>query len=538
MARVLRVLAAVALLVAAAACSRAPEAATVRTHWLRVADGGGDVPTLNPHIFNGTTVHTIALLTMAYLFRYDANARPQPELATELPTQSNGGISADGRTIVFHLRRGVRWSDGAPFTADDVVFSTRAVLDPANDEITRAGWDLIDQIREPDKYTVVFHLKRPYALFEPAFFGAGLASPCILPKHLLDREPNINHVAYNDKPVGIGPFRVVSFNHDEAVELEANPFYFRGQPKLKHVTFRLIRDRDVLLDAAQSGDIDLWPSVPPQYIAKAQAIKAMRTIVVPGGFWSAIFFNVTRPLVRDRSVRAAIRLAIDRPLVLDQVVNGNGILQDSALSPAVPVVPADLPVTPFDPTRAQQLLEAAGWRAGADGIRSKDGRRLALTLAIGPGFQSDFLGELMRRNLKSVGIALQVRHYPNALLFASYGQHGVVMRGDWDMTSFAWDSEPNGSLENVASCTSIPPNGQNIMRFCEHDMDVMLWRYTMTYGENERRRMLAVIERELIDEVPFVTLYAWKTGFTFSPKLEGYAPGRMAPFGDPMQLDI
>ncbi|HVA34058.1 MAG TPA: ABC transporter substrate-binding protein, partial [Candidatus Baltobacteraceae bacterium] len=143
----------IAALAAAAACSTPPQQRDVsETHWLRVADGAGAVPTLNPHLFNGTTVHLIAQLTMAYLFRYDAQGRPQPELATELPTQKNHGISADGRTITFHLRHGVRWSDGAPFTADDVAFTTRVILDPANHELTREGWDLITRIDEPDKY--------------------------------------------------------------------------------------------------------------------------------------------------------------------------------------------------------------------------------------------------------------------------------------------------------------------------------------------------------------------------------------------------
>jgi peptide/nickel transport system substrate-binding protein len=536
--RALGTLAAIALLLTAG-CSQSQRAApALRTHWLRVADGSGAIPTLNPHIFNGTTVHLIGLLTMAYLFRYDAQGRPQPELATELPTQSNGGISADGRTILFHLRRGVRWSDGAPFTADDVVFSTRVVLDPANDELTREGWDLIDRISEPDRYTVAYHFKRPYALFEPLFFGTGAASPCILPKHVLAHEPNINHAAYNEKPIGIGPFRVVDFKPGRAVELEANPYYFRGKPKLARITFRIYPNRDVLLDAVQSGDVDLWPGLPPQYIAKVQAIRPLRTIVGPSSFWTALFFNVERAPESDPRVRQAVRYAIDRGSIIDDAVNGNGILQDTALSPYVPVVPTDLPVTPHDLDRARSLLEKAGWRTSPDGVRSKNGRRLVLALALGPGSQSDFLGTTLRGELRKAGIALEVRHYPTALLFASYGENGVVMRGDWNVTSFAWQSDPNGSLENLFACRRVPPAGQNITRYCNRDLDVKLWRYTMTYDEVERARMLREIERELIAGAPFVTLWAWKQGYTFSPRLEGYRPGAMAPFGDPMQLDI
>jgi peptide/nickel transport system substrate-binding protein len=526
------------MLLVATACSQPPREVAPKTHWLRIADGNGDVPTLNPHLFNGTTVHTIALLTMAYLFRYDAQGNPQPELATELPTQRNGDISADGRTIVFHLRHGVRWSDGEPFTADDVVFSTRVVLDPNNDEVSHEGWDLIDRIESPDPYTVVYRLKRPYALFEPTFFGTGVASPCILPKHLLEHEPNINHAAYNEKPVGIGPFRVTAFKHNEAVELEANPYYFRGSPKLQRVTFRIYPNRDKLLEAMQTGDVDLWPALPPQFIASVQAIRPIRTIVGPSSFWSALFFNVEKPPGNDRRVREAVRYALDRARIVAQAVDGNGVLQEAPIAPSVAVAPTDVPLIPFDPVRARRLLDEAGWHVASDGVRRKSGKRLVLALAMGPGSQSDFLGTMLRSQLQSVGVALQVRHYSPSLLFASYGQHGVIMRGDWNATSFAQQSDTNGSLANIFSCSRVPPGGQNIDRYCNHDLDVKLWRYTMTYEESERRRLLADIVRELVADAPLVTLWSWKNGYAFNARLEGYRPGPMAPLGDPMELDI
>ena len=117
--------------------------------------------------------------------RWDQNNNPYPELATEIPTQANGGVSKDGLTITYHLRKGVKWADGVPFDADDVVFSTKVVLNTANDEIGRLGWDQIASVSEPDKYTVVYHMKKPYSPFVETFFSTAGANPCILPKHLL-----------------------------------------------------------------------------------------------------------------------------------------------------------------------------------------------------------------------------------------------------------------------------------------------------------------------------------------------------------------
>ena len=125
--RVVAVAAAAAML---CSCSKAGTAPGARTHTLTIADGAGDVPTLNPHLFTETTLGYIAELSQAYLVKYDSHNQPYPELVTQVPTLANGGISKDGDTITWHLRKGVRWSDGAPFNADDVVFSTKAVLNP------------------------------------------------------------------------------------------------------------------------------------------------------------------------------------------------------------------------------------------------------------------------------------------------------------------------------------------------------------------------------------------------------------------------
>ena len=152
-------IATITLAIAAAvspACTRANDWTT--PHVLTISDAG-DVNTLNPHFSQNAPVANLSEMTMAWLIRWDEHNKPYPELATEVPTQSNGGVSKDGLTITYHIRRGVKWSDGAPFDADDVVFSTAVVNNPANDEGGR--FDQIASVDEPDKYTVVYHLKKP-----------------------------------------------------------------------------------------------------------------------------------------------------------------------------------------------------------------------------------------------------------------------------------------------------------------------------------------------------------------------------------------
>ena len=148
-------------------------------HVLRISDAG-DLTTLNPHVAQSPVVANLSEMTMAWLVRWDEHNQPYPELATEVPTRENGGVSADGLTITYHIRKGVRWSDGAPFDAGDVVFSTGVVDNVANKN--EAGrFDMLASVVEPDKYTVVYHLKKPYASFVEALFSSCCANPSILP---------------------------------------------------------------------------------------------------------------------------------------------------------------------------------------------------------------------------------------------------------------------------------------------------------------------------------------------------------------------
>ncbi len=512
---------------------------SVTPHYLTVADGSGDVPTLNPHLFTELTLGFISQMTQAYLVKYDERNRPYPELLTVIPTQTNGGISKDGDTITWHLRRGVRWSDGAPFTADDVVFSTKAVLNPNNNEVGRDGWNLITKIDEPDKYTVIYHLKHPYSPYVPTFFGSAGANPDVLPKHLLGQYPNINHVAYNAKPVGIGPFRIAAWKRGDSIELEPNPYYFRGTPKLAHITYKLIPSYDTLLTALQTGEVELWPQVPGSYLVQAKALTQLHTDVQPSVLYAHLDFNVTRPLVSDLRVREAIRYAIDRRRIVEKVAHGNGIVQDSTISPVLPFAPKDIPFAEHDPSRAQQLLDAAGWRVGPGGVRVKNGKRLSLEFPYFTGASTaDEIVELVRQDLRKVGIEIETRKYAPAVFFAQYQNGGIVYGSKWDMTMFTWQDLPNTDISNLFECNQIPPNGQNVLHYCNPKLDALLEEVKHTYDERRQAALLDQEMRIIVADVPTIVLDIPDMGYTYDRNLTGFHPGAFTPFDDMLNVDI
>ncbi len=522
-----------------AGCTRVGVETAHEPHHLTIADGAGDVPTLNTHLFQETTLGNLSQLTMAYLARYDEQGRPYPELLTVIPTQANGGISVDGKTITWHLRKGVRWSDGAPFNADDLVFSTRAVLNPANNEVGRDGFNLITRMDEPDKNTVVYHLSRPYAAFLPTFFGTAGANPCILPAHLLAKYPNINHVAYNSLPVGIGPFRYTAWHRGDSIEMEANPYYWRGQPKLKRITYKLIPDRNTLMTAMRTGEVDLWPQATASLGDELKKISRLTVYVKPSSYFFHYDMVVTRPLLQDVRVRQAIRYAVDRPTILRDIYRGYGILQEMPQTPLTPAAPRDIPLIPFDPSKARALLDAAGWSVGPGGIRTKNGQRLVLELVYYTGAPAtDQMVELMRTDLRNVGIGLDVRRYALATFFGAYADGGIMYNSKYDLTLFSWGADPVGDISNIFSCKQIPPNGQNNLHYCNQQVEAWMDQFKLTYDEQEHKRLLRKSIVQIVADAPMVVIFLTQDIFAYDSRLRGYRPEAFTFFDNMMNVDI
>ncbi|MDQ2908596.1 MAG: peptide ABC transporter substrate-binding protein [Candidatus Eremiobacteraeota bacterium] len=512
--------------------------ATTQPHVLRFSYAE-DLETLNPALSIQGALAPLAEMTMAYLFRYGHDNRPVPELATEVPTKANGDISADGKTIRIKLRRGVKWSDGVPFSADDVMFSTNVMNNPANNVLGRDGFDLVQKMDEPDKYTVVFHLRRPFSTFLPIFFTTGGAEPPVLPKHLLGTLPNINNATYNSLPVGIGPFKYTAWNRGNDVELAANPLYWRGLPKLKRVIFKIIPDRNTVFTQLSTGELDLWYPATGQFYARIKALQGYDVIRQPSYYYDHFDFNVTRPALRDRAVRQALRLALDRRTILEKVRHGVGILQESFLPPTYPYIPKNIPLVPFDIAEANRVLDAAGWRRGPGGVRSKNGVRLNLEFASSVGTpDTDTQLELVRGWWKQIGVNFTVKRYLSSLLFNSAAEGGIIYGGKFDVVAYASGNEAVADLSVEYSCRSMPPNGQNVTHYCNRALQPLFADFRSTYGYEAQAPIQARLDRAIVDDVPSIVTDAREDLFGISKDVKNFHPNAVSPFDDMMKVDI
>jgi len=507
-------------------------------HELRFSSAG-DIKGLNPLLGASLYETYLASMTMAWLVKTDVRGDATvPELITEIPSQKNGGISADGKTITWRLRHGVKWSDGAPFDADDVVYSTRQVNNPLNNVISRDGWDQITKIDEPDKYTVVYHLKAPYSSFAITFFSTAGANPSILPKHLLSKFPNLNQVPYNSLPVGIGPFKYQAWNRGDSVVLVANGAYFRGRPKLNHVIYKTVQDRNTVLEQLRTHELDMWIPITPHYFPQAAKIAGLATSKIPSFTFDHLDFNLQNPVLRDVAVRRALRMALNRPQIIEKVQNGLYILDES------PVVPAsrfhlDLPPVPFNVAGANKLLDDDGWTRGAGGVRSKSGRRMSLVFVTQTGTpDTDTEIELVRGSWRQIGVDFTVKHYLNAQYFAPAADGGIIYGGKFDVAIFGWGEAPNEDLSNLYACYRFPPDGQDDMHWCDPSADAAMNAAKTSYDEAFRKKEIGLMQRAVVGQVPTIVLDARRQLAVYNDDLKGWNPNSVSPFDNMMNVDI
>ncbi len=535
----------VAALTALAACTRVASgpAGTTRhsyttPHELRYASAE-DIQGLDPLTHSSGTETYLGDLTQAYLIKTDTKGNATvPELATEVPSHANGGISPDGKTITWHIRKGVKWSDGAPFDADDVVFSTQQVLNPANDVVSRDGWDLITKIDEPDKYTVVYHLKKGYSSFAVTFFSSGGANPCLLPKHLLAGLKNLNSAPYNALPVGIGPFKYEVWKRGDSVVMVRNPLYFRGTPKLQRITFKMIPDRNVVLEEMRTHELDLWVTVPPHFVPQLKTIANVNLLMTPSYFFDHMDFNLTHAVLQDPTVREALRYATDREYLNKKLRNDLYIMSESPVTPAS-AFDAKLPLVPFDLAKANAILDAAGWKRGADGVRMKNGLRLSLNYASSTGSpDTDTQIELIRGWWKQIGVDFSVKRYLSSQFFAPVAEGGIIYGGKFDVVNFAWGSDPNEDMSNLYACYRFPPNGQNDPRWCNVKATAAMDAAKVLYGYDKRYPYEKFVQEQVYKDVPTVILDARREIYAYNNDLRNYHPNPVAPFDNFLDVDI
>src|SRR6202049_4076360 len=402
----------------------------------------------------------------ARLLLFDDHETLRPELALQEPTLSNHGISRDGRTIVYHLRRGVHWHDGYPFTSADVVFSWQQMMNPGNMVGSRSNYESIERIDAPDEHTAVVHLNEPVAPFVSVFF----TSTCLLPKHILHGVANINHADYNRLPIGTGAFKVASNEPGVLVKFVANKDYWRGAPRLREIDFHIIPSAVTLFTELRTHEIDFYYRAAAEQTPQFASLPGTVVYRHPFSAFYDIGFNMTHAALSDKRVRQALLYAIDVPKIIRVATHGIHLRADSDQPPWRWSHAPGLKHYDYDPRRAAGLLDMAGWHVGQDGLRYRGGQPLRLVMAGAAGNATQDAAQLvMQEEWRAVGVDLVIKNVPTDLLYAH--RTGVLQSGNYDIAFEA--TRETGDPDNIRlyGCHMTPPDGWNTAHYCNPLID-------------------------------------------------------------------
>jgi peptide/nickel transport system substrate-binding protein len=346
---------------------------------------GSSLSTLDPMMTTIGDEYIYDNLAFNGLTRMTEELTVQPDLA-ESWTQS-----ADLKEWTFKLRRGVKFHDGSELVAEDVVAFFKRMLDPANSAPTRSQYEMVEGISAPDATTVVFKLNIPYGGFADI---------------LTDRQAKITPrgaaAQMATKPIGTGPFKVMSYTAGDRLVLAANADYFEGAPKLAGVELRIIPEMSVKIAALQAGDIDIVWDLPLDQVKTLSTNSALRVDSVPTSSWDGAIMNNLIPPFNDKRVRQAFHLAVDKKDVVELTLFGQGVETISPIAPSHPFYAKDVAIPKSDPVAAKKLLAEAGFAGGV---------KVPIIVPVGRPVR-ERLGVTLQQLTKAAGFDLQVQRVP------------------------------------------------------------------------------------------------------------------------------
>jgi peptide/nickel transport system substrate-binding protein len=456
------------------------------------------------------------------LWYIDAEGKMVPDLAVELPTVENGGLSADGLTWKIKLRKDVKWHDGTRFTAQDVKFTFDLINNPNFKVRNRVGHSLLRDV------TVVSDDEIHWTMAEPFTpYMSVLSLTFIVPAHILSVAEDPNTAPFNTQPTGTGPFRWVSRAAGDHILLEQNKDYYGDGPYLERVVFKYIPDQTVLYTQFRTGEIDYLglAGIQPSFEAEAKALPGVKIMAAPTPFVEHVALNLGFPLFAEKAVREALYLGMDKAARIKVIYQGRPIETESYVPQGHWAYNGSLPKHRYDPEAAKALLDAAGWIPGPDGIRVKNGKRLAFTNSTTSGAQArEQSQQLLMQNWREIGAEMTIDNMPAAVIWGDFwqkSQYQSVMVA----SKFLQGNDPD--VTERFSSKSIPAKGGaglNTYQYQNAEVDALLAEGTKEFDVEARKRVYYRIQEILRKDLVFLPVYQWVSIEGAKEKLIGYQP--------------
>jgi peptide/nickel transport system substrate-binding protein len=432
------------------------------------------------------------------LYGMDNKITPYPVLADGMPQ-----ISTDGLSWTVKLRKDVKFSDGQPLTADDVVFTYNIPLSKDYAGPRKSDFDVLKSVEKVDDYTVKFNLKNKYAPFQTEV----LPSYGILPKHLLKdiSVKDMEKADFNKKPVGTGAMKFVEWKSGQYVKLERNENYFLKKPSIATLTYKIVPDANALVAQLQSGEVNLID-------VAANNVKTVKSLTQTGGKYQMfespdlaycyVGWNNKSPLFSDPKVRQALTMALDREAIVKNILDGNGKVANAPESELSFAYKKDVTSFPYDMAKAKQQLADAGWKPGPDGILVKDGKKFSFELLTNQGNKiREQIATYMQQQFKQLGIEVK----PRIVEWSAFNNQYIIP-GKYDAAVEAWGTGTDPDLTPIFSSTSIG-NGLNYNFYKNPKVDELNKVQLQELDQNKRAEDLGQIEDLIAQDQTYTFLY-------------------------------
>jgi peptide/nickel transport system substrate-binding protein len=505
---------------------------------------------LNPHFAVGTKDQDGSRLFYEPLAAWDPDGNLKPKLAAEIPTRENGGIAADGKSVRWKLKQGVTWHDGKPFTADDVVFNWEYAKDPATSAVTAGSYNEV-VVKKIDQHTVVVEFSKPTPFWADAFVGT---RGMVIPKHLFQdfTGAKSREAPTNLKPVGTGCYKFKDFKPGDLVSGEANMnYHVPNRPYFDAIEMKGGGDAVSAARAVlQTGEFDFaWNlQVEDEILQRLEKGGKGKVIISPGGNIEHIQVNTTdpwtevdgersslktkHPTLQDKAVRQALSMLVDKKSVEQHIYGRTGNATANFVNNPQRFVSKTTSYE-FNPDKAADILEKAGWKKGPDNIRAKDGKKLKFVYQTSINQPRQKTQAIVKQAAQKAGIDIELKSVTASVFFSSdVANPDTYTKFYCDLQMYTTTmSQPDPEVfmmqfvSNEAATKDNKWQGRNITRFQSKEYDD---NYKAAQGELDpvkRAGMLIKANEMVINDYVVIPVVARPTVSAAATKLSASISG-------------
>ena len=486
----------------------------------QVVIGFSQEPTvMNPHLPHIEVDEGIHFNVFDPLFTVLPDGGFAPALAREVPSVENGGISEDGLRWRVLLRDDVTWHDGTPFTAEDVKFTLELQANPDFRAMRRTGHELVRNIEVVGEHELTWEMESAFAPY-PAI----LAWTFIVPAHILG-EGDPNESPFNNAPMGTGAFKFGERVAGSYILLEANAEYWGEGPHLEQAIFRYIPDLTVLYTQFRTGDIDViaLQGILPDRFEEAQGLEGREVVVLPAATVESVSLNLGLPVFQDLTVRQALYHAIDKQTIIDTLYYGVPTATESYMPQESAYYKDGLPPHEFSIEEANRLLDEAGWERGSDGIREKEGMRLAFTNSTTAGNATrEQVQQFMQQTFTQIGAEMTISNLPPAVM---WGEYWMMSEFESAVVGINFLTGPDPDVTDYLHSASIPAKagtGQNTWQYENPEVDRLLEEGGNRFTMEERREVYDRVQEIVREDLPLLPLFQYANLRGYREGLQGF----------------